>query len=318
MNENLKKKEKMSCSLQKLISVLPTESLTLKTKIKQYVEETRNRKFYVKLPRYYHSDAADQLNEKEFSLITQYIKKKYPFIYENSKHGDFIENGTLSGHCSDGVYIIDRKNNSFKVRDIAIKPDPYGNIPLDFVGFRDFIPGYQFELIEDKKCKSKWTNMLCPVDLDFLRNQKIVNFTFTELAKYSSFEYKNKKILILYSSDYSLDSDKKIEYFDMEWIEHFMDYYEIEDEISDMIVEFSKKFDIVLMPMLQYSDGADYEDNDEYKYLPEFKYYSDDDFEDDSDDDSKDNSDDSDDSDDDSNDSDDNEDSEDDWEDIDD
>ncbi len=235
----------------------------------EFIEETEylHRKYYI-----------ESKNVKVEIEASEYIKINFPEIFEKSRHGDFIEDGSISGYRSDGLYIIDKKYSEFKIRPLSTEPDEYGSIPSDYLGFRDFIPGFQIDIEEDPRCKSFWHNMHCPVDLNFLRTQNINDFSFTNLIKYSSFEYKGKRVLVLYPYSYLLESTLEIDYFDLcvDGIENYIDTIENDEtfindnndnETYSKIDEFSENFDIILGPMQNfiYQD----EDEDEWEDIDE-------------------------------------------------
>ncbi len=258
----------MSC-FDKCVQVLPTDSIQVRSKVSDYLKELKNRKFYIESDRDREEwDSGDEY-ENGIDDLNKYVKENYPEIVEKSRHGDFIEDGAVSGYRSSGLYIIYKKKDIFEIRRLEAEPDDYGSIPDDdFVAFRDVIPGFQFDLIEEPECQSGWHNSYCPVDLEFLRKQKIENFSFTSLVKYSSFNYRGKDILVLYPFGYSLESKLKVDYFYF-----FMDFYEDyinmifdsdkwdeDDKKNDTyskIDEYSKKFDIVLAPFLNLNESDD-------------------------------------------------------------
>ncbi len=259
--------------IDECIEALPTDSIQVRSKVNDYLEKLQKHKFYIESDR--DGEKWDPSDEYENGIddLNKYVKENYPEIVEKSRHGDFIEDGAVSGYRSSGLYIIYKKKGIFEIRRLEAKPDDYGSIPDDdFVAFCDVMPGFQFDLIEDSGCKSGWHNSYCPVDLEFLRKQKMKDFSFTSLVKYSSFNYKGKDILVLYPYCYSLESNLKVDYFDL-CRNGFEDYIDItfescewdeddkKNQIYSKIDEYSQKFDIVLAPFI--NDYDDESDDDE-------------------------------------------------------
>ena len=92
------------------------------------------------------------------------IIEKYPKI--ELKYGDFIENGYESGYRCKGVYIVNKnKKNELSIIFLEDHMDDYGTIPENFISFKDFEPGYHFEMEIPSECKSYMHNNYTPVNL---------------------------------------------------------------------------------------------------------------------------------------------------------
>ncbi len=144
-------------------------------------------------------------NDAEKAIV--YLQENHIDIYQSLKHGDFIENGTISDYRSNGVYIIDKSENIIKIIDLAHSPDEYGTIPTKFVCFGDnelnknLYPNYNHEVVKDELCKSWWHNYYYPIDMKFIRShefkiKKINNFEFT----YCEFISNNNNYLVIHLS----------------------------------------------------------------------------------------------------------------------
>ncbi len=260
-----------------LVGELPIKSVQIMSMINEYLN-IEYRKYYIQSDR----DPEEWDEEDDFlegsEYLSAYVVDNHPEIVEKSRHGDFIEDGKLSGIRSRGLYIIYKKKNNFDIIKLESIHGKFGSIPkYDFVGFRDIIPGFQIYLNEDYECFSGFNKEYCPIDLDFLRRQKIEDFSFTSLVKYSSFIYEGRKILVLYPYCYSLESNLKEDYFLFysngfeEYILkgfHFQTQVWDEDDkknqIYSKIDEYSTKFDIVLAPFINdYDDESDDDESDD-------------------------------------------------------
>ena len=133
------------------------------------------------------------------------IIEKYPKI--ELKYGDFIENGYESGYRCKGVYIVNKnKKNELSIIFLEDHMDDYGTIPENFISFKDFEPGYHFEMEIPSECKSYMHNNYVPLSLSFLRQQtwiekgteKDIKKGKTKFVKQEcSVIYNNKKYLII-------------------------------------------------------------------------------------------------------------------------
>ncbi len=227
----------------------------------QFTNKPIYHKYYINFPKKYHWDIGMFLSQKNAKLMLEYLLEKHKDIYDKLKHGDFIENGTLSGNRSAGLYIIEKKDNNIKLYDLSPEPDEYGTIPIHFIGLKDFLPGYNLDVIEDKNCKSFWHNTFFPIYIDYLKKLQINKFDFTNNFTYSECIFQNKKILIIYPSNYSF-TNNNVEYYhymirdnnnDMyNYIEDYIDMNEFDFEVSDnefcLLNSFSHLFDIILAP----------------------------------------------------------------------
>ncbi len=213
--------------------------------------------------------------DEYFSLMLEYVKEKYLDIYNKLRHGDFIENITVSRQSerSVGLYMIEKKDETICIVDLDYEIDEVndnsGTIPIQFVGLRDFIPFYYEDLIQDEKCQTTILSSLFPMDIDFLRNKEIKKFKETKKLTYSECEFQGKKILVVYplKKEYKFTKNK-VEYYicyqidqkdiddeDTNCIEDYLEMNDFDFELSDKVLsslhKFTFNYDLVLMPWIQ-------------------------------------------------------------------
>ena len=200
-----------------------------------------NHKYYINFPIEYHWDNGMFLSKKNAIRMLEFVKENHRVIYDKLQHGDFIENGTLSGYRSDGLYMVEKKDNICKIVDLSPEPDEYGTIPIQFIGLKDFLPLYNLYVTEDKDCNSCWHNTLFPIDTEFLRNLEIKKIENLDTFTYSECEFQNKRIIIIYPKNY-IFTENIVEYYHCS---NYRSYYDIEDYIAmiemDDMEEYIKK-----------------------------------------------------------------------------
>ncbi len=91
-----------------LVKTLPIKSIQIMSMINDYLN-IKYHKYYVESDR----DPEEWDEEDDFlegsEYLTAYVVDNHPEIVEKSRHGDFIEDGKLSGYRSSGLYIIYKK-----------------------------------------------------------------------------------------------------------------------------------------------------------------------------------------------------------------
>jgi hypothetical protein len=234
-------------------------------------ETSVHTKYYVQFPKKI-TKCGYPLSTEAKHVMKRYFMKNYSDIFKKCKHGDFIEDGTKSGYRTNGLYMIEKiSGEDMRIIELGEYPDAYGSIPEQFLGLRDFVPGYHDDndLIMDPKCRSTWHNNFFPIHIPFLRRQPIHSFEFTPYLFFSSFYFKGKKILTIYPFSYSFRPDKEIEYFYIinntdDEIMGLKDYTDnvmkgvdcemiYEDDQKNgtykLIQQFSRHFDVVMAPI---------------------------------------------------------------------
>lgn len=73
----------------------------------------------------------------EYTPSIKQLELKYPGITKMMKRGDIIEDISVSGYRSQGVFFFDGK----KVIDQDTSWDDYGSVPIDFKLITEFLPG---------------------------------------------------------------------------------------------------------------------------------------------------------------------------------
>ncbi len=213
--------------------------------------------------------------EEYFTLMLEYLKEEHSEVYNKLRHGDFIENTFVSHQTEEsfGLYIVEKKGEEISIIDLDYDIDEINNcgtIPFQFVGLRDFIPGYYEDLIEDERCKEMVLNNLFPIDISFLRTLEIKKFKETKKLTYSECEFQGKKILVIYppKKEYKY-TKKKVEYYcyyqidqkdkedeDTNCIEDYIEMNDFDFEIDDDKVlsslhKFTFHYDLVMMPWVE-------------------------------------------------------------------
>jgi len=83
---------------------------------------------------------------KPMTMLTRFIKERYPKLVEQADHGDVLENAADSGYRSTGVYMIARrggqKSGAFRVVELDFEVDDYGSISSEFRAITDFPLNY--------------------------------------------------------------------------------------------------------------------------------------------------------------------------------
>jgi len=198
-----------------------------------------NHTYYVKIPIDYDGNDLDG--------YLDYIKEYYPEIYQNLKFGDFIENGNESGYRANGLYIVDKEDEKFKLSILSDEPDDYGTIPLKFESFTKFDAGYHFETIRDPNCCSYMHNNYTPVNLLFILSKKWKN---NELYNnYCEFFYNSNKYITISPrsiSDLLLINEETI--YGQIYTTHPTEnnYYEFDIDIDTEEGKFLSKYDKIL------------------------------------------------------------------------
>ena len=81
-------------------------------------------------------------------------------LWESLRRGDFVENTTVSGDGTSGLFVVDVFGPGRR-RLIAVGLG--GTLPPVFY---DLPIGYQFDTVRDAECKSSWVGRFVPIHLD--------------------------------------------------------------------------------------------------------------------------------------------------------
>lgn len=155
--------------------------------------------YYILFPINLHDNPSVKLISSNAIKMMEFIQYNHPNIYDKLRFGDFIENGTISGYKGNGIYIINKKKNSLYISNLINYQDDFAVVPSKFVGFKDFIPGYQDQLKRDYRCIKSWHNFYFPLDVKFLLNQTWIPLIFlNNILQYSKFIYKNENYIIFH------------------------------------------------------------------------------------------------------------------------
>lgn len=263
-----------------------------KTPSKEVFE--KNNKFYVEFPKKLTKGGYPLRTECK-QVLKKYFMKHYSEYYQICKNGDFIEDGTKSGYRTNGLYMIRKyPDGEIEIEELGDYPDSYGTVQEYFLGLRDFVPGYHDNekfINMDPRCKSSWHHYFFPVDITYLRRQKIYPFDFTPYLFFSSFEYQGFNILVIYPFSYSFRPEKTVEYFYIvdesfdesygfqEYVPTIMDGADgevvfddcVKNDAFKYIHELGKKYDVIMAPInlkekdfpkINYTD-SDLEDEEE-------------------------------------------------------
>lgn len=167
------------------------------------MENKKYNMYYILFPIELHSNPSVKLVSSNGTKMMEFLENKHPNIYRKLKYGDFIENGTISGYKSNGIYIINKKKNNLYIsnltNNLTYSQDDFSVIPTKFLGFKNFVPGYQYQLKRDYRCIKSWHNFYFPLDVKFLLNQNWIPLIFlANMLQYSNFTYKNEKYIIFH------------------------------------------------------------------------------------------------------------------------
>lgn len=200
------------------IDIIPIKSIHIKKKIEKFLNDEKYHIYTIDFPNEYHSLRHRKklifLQDENAIQMVQYLKENHADIYYGSCHGDFILHGNIIGkdHLKQTLYIIEKKDNMMKIREIDLYCKISDQMPCDLIPFENVIPGYFLDLKkEDEKCDFYFNTNNLYIDLDFLKKKEMKDFEFTSFVKYQSFDFQNHKILILYPLNMDTILSKSIE-----------------------------------------------------------------------------------------------------------
>jgi hypothetical protein len=82
-------------------------------------------------PRPDDDDREDENDPEYLRRIEERIRERYPRIVHESMHGDMLENSTVAGYRSEGVFMI-AKANEFRIVALERGVDDYGSVSQEF------------------------------------------------------------------------------------------------------------------------------------------------------------------------------------------